>query len=183
MGNALVWQNLVQLHLVHQNSTILMKWHSYTRKVVTRLVKAIYSYDQLSFSPPFSHVHAKFPQKSNTNTVSQFSGLPWKNWKVDEIKKHLSRRFYLKGDMMKLYPFIQGSLEWPCSELFSANVSLSNHCNYLAFNAFSCGILNISYKTLLIRGIFNEKTNKSNKYRVLCRNVITFYRRELRSSF
>ena len=58
----------------------------------------------------------------------------------------LSRRFYLKGDMMKLYPFIQGSLEWPCSELFSANVSLWNHCNYLVFNAFSCGILNISYK-------------------------------------
>ena len=66
-------------------------------KVVTGLIKAIYSYDQLSFSPPFSHVHAKFQKKSNTNTVSQFSGWPWENWKVDEIKKHLIKKILLEG--------------------------------------------------------------------------------------
>ena len=35
-----------------------------------------------------------------------------------------TRRFYLTGDMTNLCPFIQGLLEWPFSELFSANVSL-----------------------------------------------------------
>ena len=33
-------------------------------------------------------------------------------------------RFYLAGDMTNPYPHIQGSLEWPFSKLFSANVSL-----------------------------------------------------------
>ena len=33
-------------------------------------------------------------------------------------------RFYLAGDMTNPYRHIQGSLEWPFSELFSANVSL-----------------------------------------------------------
>ena len=35
--------------------------------------------------------------------------------------------------MMNLYSFIQGSLEWPFSELFSANVSLLNQYKYIAF--------------------------------------------------
>ena len=107
----------------------------------------------------------------------------WKTERSMRSSSILSRRFYLKGDIMKLYPFIQGSLEWPFSELFSANVSLWNQYKYITFNAFSCGILNISYKILIITVIFNEKTNKSTKYGVLCRNVITFYRQELPSLF
>ena len=132
--------------------------HSYTRKVVTGLIKAIYSYDQLSFSPPFSHVHAKFQKKKAILTlwVSLVVDLG-KTERLMKSRSILSRRFYLKGDMMKLYPFIQGSLEWPCSELFSANVSLWNHCNYLVFNAFSCGILNISYKPYSLQEYLMKK--------------------------
>ena len=47
-----------------------------------------------------------------------------------------------------LCPFIQGSLEWPFSELFSANVSVWNQYKYIAFNIFSCRILIISFKML-----------------------------------
>ena len=61
--------------------------------------------------------------------------------------------------MTNLYPLIQGSLEWPFSELFTANVSLWNQYKYIAFNIFSCKILIISYKMLIITGISNEKTN------------------------
>ena len=70
-----------------------------------------------------------------------------------------SRRFYLTGDMTNLYPFIQGSLEWPFSELFSSNVSLWNQYKYIEFNIFSWRTLIISYKMLIITGMSNEKTN------------------------
>ena len=67
------------------------------------------------------------------------------------------RRLYLTGDMTNLYPFIQGSLEWPFSELFNTNVSLWNQYKYIVFNIFSCKILIISYEILIITGISNEK--------------------------
>ena len=35
-----------------------------------------------------------------------------------------------------LNPFIEGSLEWPFDELFSAYVSLWNQYKYFAFNIF-----------------------------------------------
>ena len=80
----------------------------------------------------------------------------------------LTRRFYLTGDMTNLfYPFIQGSLEWPFSEVFSANLSLWNQCKYIAFNIFSCRILTVSYKILIITGL----------------NVTIFYRQKLISLF
>ena len=60
--------------------------------------------------------------------------------------------------MMDLCPFVQGLLEWPFSELFTANVSLRNQYKYIAFNIFSCKILIILYKMLTITGICNEKT-------------------------
>ena len=60
---------------------------------------------------------------------------------------------------MNLYPFIQGWLERPYSELFSTYVSFWNEYKYITFNTFSCGILIISYKILIITGISNEKTN------------------------
>ena len=44
-------------------------------------------------------------------------------------------------------------------------------------------ILIISYKILIITGISNEIANELTIYRVLCRNVTTFYRQELPSLF
>ena len=87
----------------------------------------------------------------------------------------------LAWQMTNLYPFIQGSLEWPFSELFSANVSLWNQYQYIAFNIFSCRILIISYKMLIITRISNEKTNELTMYGILCWNVTIFYRLELAS--
>ena len=69
----------------------------------------------------------------------------------------MARRFCLTGDMANLYSFIQVSLEWPFSELVSANVSLWNQCKYIAFNIFSCRILIFSYKMLIITETSNEK--------------------------
>ena len=80
-----------------------------------------------------------------------------------------ARRFYLTGDMTNLCPFIQGSLEWPFSELFSANVSLWNKYKIIAFNIFSC--------------ISNEITIELTIYGILCRNVTIFYRQVLASLF
>ena len=61
-----------------------------------------------------------------------------------------TRTFQLTGDMTILYPFIQGSLWWPFSELFSSDISLWNQYKYIAFNIFSCRILMIAYKMLII---------------------------------
>ena len=55
--------------------------------------------------------------------------------------------------MTNFYPFIQGSLEWPFSELFSISVSLWNQYKYGAFNIFSCTIVIISCKVLIIPGM------------------------------
>ena len=85
--------------------------------------------------------------------------------------------------MTNLHSFIQGSLEWPFSELFSANVSLWNQYKYIAFNIFSCRILIISCKMLIITWISNEKANELAIYGKLCRNVKIFYRQELASLF
>ena len=85
--------------------------------------------------------------------------------------------------MTNLYPFIQGLLEWPCSELFSANVSLWNQYKYIAFNILSCRILVISYKMLTITGMYNEKTNELTIYGILCWSVTILYRQELVSLF
>ena len=70
--------------------------------------------------------------------------------------------------MTNVHPFNQGSLEWPFSELFSANVSLWNQNKYIIFNIFSCGISTISYKMLIITGISNEKTNELTIYGIIC---------------
>ena len=94
------------------------------------------------------------------------------------------RRFYLTGDMTSLYQFIQGLLEWPFSELFSANnVSLWNQYKYIVFNIFTSRILIISYKMLIITGISNEKTYALTIYGILCQNVTIFYRQALGSLF
>ena len=85
--------------------------------------------------------------------------------------------------MTNLYPFIQVSLEWPFSELFSANVSLWNQYKYIVFNIFSCRILIVSCKMLIITGISNEKANELTIYEKLCRKVTIFYRQELASLF
>ena len=85
--------------------------------------------------------------------------------------------------MKNLYPFIQGSLEWPFNELFSANVSLWNQYKYIAFNIFTCRILIILYKMLIITGISNEKTNKLIICGILCQNVTILYLQVLGSLF
>ena len=61
--------------------------------------------------------------------------------------------------MTNLYLFIKGSLEWPFTELFSANVSLWNQYNYIAFNIFSCRILIVSYKWLLQEYLMKKQMN------------------------
>ena len=70
--------------------------------------------------------------------------------------------------MTNLYPFIQGSLEWPFRELYSFDVSLWNQYNYVVCNIFACRILIISYKILIIPGISNEKTKELTIYVILC---------------
>ena len=54
---------------------------------------------------------------------------------------------------------------------------------YIAFNIFSCRILIVSYKILIITGISNEKTNELTIYGILCQIVTLFYRQELASLF
>ena len=85
--------------------------------------------------------------------------------------------------MTNLYPFIQGWLEWTFRELFSANISLWNRYKYIAFNIFSCRILIISYKILIIARISNEKTNELTIYEILCWNVTMLCPQELVSLF
>ena len=89
------------------------------------------------------------------------------------------RKILLDRRYEKLYSFIQGWFEWPFSALFSANVSLWNQYKCIALNTFSCRILIISHKVLIITGISNEKTNKLTIHGILCWNVTIFYQQEL----
>ena len=50
-------------------------------------------------------------------------------------------------------------------------------------NIFSCKILIISYKILILTGISNDTSNELNLYAILCRNVTIFYRQEVVSLF
>ena len=52
--------------------------------------------------------------------------------------------------MTNLYSFIRGSLEWPFSELFLSDASLWTQYKFAAFNIFSCIILIIDCKILII---------------------------------
>ena len=83
--------------------------------------------------------------------------------------------------MTNLFPFIQGSLEWPFSELFSANVSLWNQYKYIEFNIFSCRILIAYIKCWLLQEYLSEEINELNINGILCQNVTIFYRQELAS--
>ena len=66
--------------------------------------------------------------------------------------------------MTNLYPFIRGSLEWSFSELFFSDVSLWNQSKYIAFSIFSCRILIIFCKILIITVVSNEKPNELTTY-------------------
>ena len=59
--------------------------------------------------------------------------------------------------MTSLYSFIRGLLKWPFSELFLSDASLRNQYKFIAFNIFSCIILIIYYKILIIKVIPNEQ--------------------------
>ena len=56
-----------------------------------------------------------------------------------------------------LFAFIQDSLETPFSDSFFSGVSLWNQYKYIVFNIFSCRILIILYKILIITGKSNGK--------------------------
>ena len=76
--------------------------------------------------------------------------IPWLiNFNLWENLNAIPKRFYLTGDMTNLYQFIQGSLEWPFSELLSVNASLGNQDKYIAFDIFLGRILIILYKMLI----------------------------------
>ena len=109
----------------------------------------------------FIKIQGPFPKKCMFFFKSHWYIIGNLHFSTYQIWKNIlgPRRFYLTGDMMNLYPFIQGWLEWPFSELFSANVSLWNQCKYIAFNIFSFRILIMLYKILIIIGISNGKTN------------------------
>ena len=85
--------------------------------------------------------------------------------------------------MTNLYPFVQGLLEWQFSELFSANVSLWNEYQYITFNIFSCRIVIILYKILIITGISNEKTSEINHKWHIMSKPHNFYQQKLASFF
>ena len=61
-------------------------------------------------------------------------------------KKILLERRYDKP--LSIYSGFDG---WPFSEIFPTNVSLWNQYKYISFNIFSCRILTISYKKLIIK--------------------------------
>ena len=61
--------------------------------------------------------------------------------------------------MTNLCWFIRGSLEWPFSESFLSDASLWNQYKFIAFDIFSCIILVIYSKILIITVISNETTN------------------------
>ena len=58
-----------------------------------------------------------------------------------------------------------------------------NQYKYFAFNILLCSILIISYKTLNITWIYNEKTKELTIYAIFYQNVTIFYRQELASLF
>ena len=78
--------------------------------------------------------------------------------------------------MTNLYSLIRGLLEWLFSELFLSDASLRDKYKFIAFNIFSCNILKIYCKILIITVISNETTNELTTYAKLCRNVTVFYR-------
>ena len=76
--------------------------------------------------------------------------------------------FYFTGDVTNLHPFIQGSLELPFSELFSANVTLWNQYKYIAYNILSCRILVVLHKMLVTTVLSNKKTSELTIYGIPC---------------
>ena len=78
----------------------------------------------------------------------------------------LSRRFYLTGDMANLYPFIQGSLEWPFSELFSANTNILHltfpRAQFRSFRIRFSHYRNIWWKNKWINHTWNIMSKRHN---------------------
>ena len=74
---------------------------------------------------------------------------------VNEVD--IARKFYLKGDMMNLYPYIRAPLERSFSELFFSDVSLLNENKFTVFKILLGRILIISCKLLIMTVISNKK--------------------------
>ena len=66
---------------------------------------------------------------------------------------------------------------------FLSDASLWNQYKFISFNIFSCRILVISCKILIITAISNDKTDELSIYAKSCRNVAIFCRQELASLF
>ena len=66
---------------------------------------------------------------------------------------------HLRWLLLNLNPFIQGLLERPFGEFFSSNVSLWNKYKYNAFNIFSCRIMIIPYKVLIVNHFIIKQMN------------------------
>ena len=73
----------------------------------------------------------------------------------------IPRIFYLTGDMTKV--------RWNDQLVtYFSDVSVWNQYKYIAFNIFSCRILIISRKMVIITGISHEDTNALSIYAILC---------------
>ena len=95
-----------------------------------------------------------------------------------------ARRFYLIGSMTNHYPFIQVRWNDHLENIpLMRRYGIWNQYEYIGFNIFSCKILIISYKMLIITGISNEKKNLLTIHGKLCRSVTIFYRQKLASLF
>ena len=144
-------------------------------------IKALES--NLSLRTSYQKVQKPFRKTSTgQNTLSFIDPALWNKF-PEEIKRTtkkilLDRRY---DEPLSIYSRFVGMR--PFSELFSANVLLLHRYKYIAFNIFSCRILIILYKMLIITGISNEKTNELTIYGKLCQIVKIFYWQELASLF
>ena len=82
--------------------------------------------------------------------------------------------------MTNLYPFIQGSLQWPFSELFPLMYRYGINTNILHLIFFRAEFWSFRIKCLSLQEyLANEKTNELTICGILCRNVTIVYRQEL----
>ena len=125
----------------------------------------------------------KLSQRNETlSTLKAFSRSRFVEQNETWLKfKSETRRFYLIRAMAIF--FIRGSLGWPFRELVFSDTSLWNQYKFITFNIFSCKILRISFKILIVTVNSNETANELTIYTKLCRNVTIFYRQEIASSF
>ena len=85
--------------------------------------------------------------------------------------KHLCQGLFFNKVAGLRTPFYTEHLWW-----LLLDIHFGINAYYIAFNIFSCRILIISYKMLMITGISIEKINQLIMYTIISRNVTIFYR-------